>query len=125
MFDLNSIQTALRQEQVDAWLLYDFRRLNTLAGRVINLPPEKMLSRRWYYLIPADGDPQKLVHRIEPSALDHLPGAKSIYLRWQELEAGVAKLVAGSKLAMEYVHRKRRVADARRAIAGSMKTIKL
>lgn len=106
MFDLLSIQAALRQENLDAWLLYDFRGLNVLARRVIGLPPEQMLSRRWFYLIPAEGEPQKLVHRIEPFALDHLPGAKTMYLRWQELEAEVAKLVAGSqRVAMEYVAR--------------------
>ncbi len=106
MFDLKSMQSALRQENVDAWLLYDFRGLNVLARRVVELPPEQMLSRRWFYLIPAEGNPQKLVHRIEPHALDHLPGEKTVYLRWQELEAGVAKLLAGSKrVAMEYVAR--------------------
>jgi Xaa-Pro dipeptidase len=106
MFDLNAIQSALRDEKLDAWLLYDFRGLNMLARRVVDLPPEQMLSRRWFYLIPAKGEPQKLVHRIEPFALDHLPGVKNIYLRWQELEAGVAKLLTGSKrVAMEYVAR--------------------
>ncbi len=65
-----------------------------------------MLSRRWFYFVPAQGEPRKLVHRIESGALDHLPGTKSIYLRWQELEAGVAALVKGSRrVAMEYVPR--------------------
>ena len=65
-----------------------------------------MLSRRWFYFIPAQGEPRKLVHRIEPASLDHLPGSKRIYLRWQELEAGVAALVQGAKrVAMEYVPR--------------------
>ena len=106
MFDLHAIQAALREEKLDAWLLYDFRGLNLLARRVIGLPPEQMLSRRWFYVIPAKGEPQKLVHRIEPFALDHLPGKKNIYLRWQELEAGVAKLLTSSKrVAMEYVSR--------------------
>jgi Xaa-Pro aminopeptidase len=106
MFDLNAVQSALRQEKLDAWLLYDFRGLNVLARRVVDMPANQMLSRRWFYLIPAKGEPQKLVHRIEPFALDHLPGSKSIYLRWQDLEAGVGKLLAGSKrIAMEYVAR--------------------
>ena len=65
-----------------------------------------MLSRRWFYFIPAQGEPRKLVHRIEPHALDHLPGSAQLYLRWQELEAGVAALVAGARrVAMEYVPR--------------------
>src|SRR5205085_1581459 len=67
---------------------------------------DAMLTRRWFYFVPADGEPRKLVHAIEPHALDALPGAAQRYLRWQELEAGVAQLVAGRRrLAMEYVPR--------------------
>ena len=106
MFDLNAIQTAIQQQQLDGWLLYDFRGLNVLARRVIGLAGDAMLSRRWFYFIPARGEPRKLVHRIESHALDALPGSKQSYLRWQELEAGVADLVAGiRRLAMEYVPR--------------------
>jgi Xaa-Pro aminopeptidase len=106
MFDLNAVQTALRDLGIDAWLLYDFRGLNVLARRVIGLPSDAMLSRRWFYFVPAKGEPRKLVHRIEPHALDHVPGSHQVYLRWQELEAGVAHLVKGCKcVAMEYVPR--------------------
>jgi Xaa-Pro aminopeptidase len=67
---------------------------------------DHMLSRRWFYFIPAQGEPRRLVHRIEMAALDHVPGSKRIYLRWQELEAGVEALVQGAKrVAMEYVSR--------------------
>lgn len=35
--------------------------------------------------------------------LDHLPGQKTIYLKWQELEAGIEKILSGhNKIAMEY-----------------------
>jgi Xaa-Pro aminopeptidase len=106
MFDLNAVQAALRDMGIDAWLLYDFRGLNVLARRVIGLPSDAMLSRRWFYFVPATGEPRKLVHRIEPHALDHVPGPQQVYLRWQELETGVAELVKGYKrVAMEYVPR--------------------
>src|SRR5437870_11130620 len=106
MFDLTAVQSAIGQLGYDAWLLYDFRGLNVLARRVIGLGDEAMLSRRWFYYVPARGEPRKLVHRIEPHSLDHLPGAAQPYLRWQELEAGVAALVKGAKrVAMEYVPR--------------------
>ena len=106
MFDLPSVQAALRQLGLDGWLMYDFRGLNVLARRVLDFPSDKFLSRRWFYFIPAQGEPRKLVHRIEPQALAGFPGSESIYLRWQELESGVAALVAGSKrIAMEYVPR--------------------
>ena len=106
MFDLSSVQTALRDLGLDGWLLYDFRGLNVLARRVVDLPTDAMLSRRWFYFVPAQGEPRKLLHRIEPHALDHLPGARTVYLRWQELEAGVAALTAAARrVAMEYVPR--------------------
>jgi Xaa-Pro dipeptidase len=106
MFDLAAIQSALQQLNVDGWLLYDFRGLNLLARRVVQLPPDKFLSRRWFYFVPARGEPRKLVHRIEPHALDHVPGPATPYLRWQQLEAGVGELVRGAKaIAMEYVPR--------------------
>src|SRR5436189_2483189 len=104
--DLNAVQAAVRGQGLDGWLLYDFRGSNVLAQRVLGIDPDAHLSRRWFYFIPAHGEPRKLVHRIEPRALDHLPGPAQAYLRWQELEAGVAALVSGArKVAMEYVTR--------------------
>jgi Xaa-Pro dipeptidase len=106
MFDLAAVQAAISQAGLDGWLLYDFRGLNILARRVLGLGDEAMLSRRWFYFVPARGSPRKLVHRIEPHALDALPGDAQPYLRWQELEAGVQSLVTGSRrVAMEYVPR--------------------
>jgi Xaa-Pro aminopeptidase len=103
MFDLPKIQTALKQFGIDGWLLYDFRGSNVLARRIVDLRDDQMGSRRWFYFVPAAGQPRKLVHRIESSALDHLPGGKTVYLKWQELEAGVGQLVSGSRrVAMEY-----------------------
>src|SRR5271155_5120071 len=106
MFDLASVQSALQAAKLDGWLLYDFRGLNVLARRVLDIPSDAIISRRWFYFVPANGEPRKLVHRIEPGALDHLPGPRQTYLKWQELEAGVAALTAGSRrVAMEYVPR--------------------
>jgi len=103
MLELAAIQTALRESQLDGWLLYDFRGSNILARRILQFADGPTGSRRWMYLIPAEGSPLKLVHRIETAALDHLPGEKKIYLKWQEFEAGVASLVAGrDRIAMEY-----------------------
>jgi Xaa-Pro dipeptidase len=103
MFDLPAIQSALREFGLDGWLFYDFRGSNVLARRILDLEGRPTGTRRFYYLIPAQGTPRKLVHRIETGALDHLPGEKRVYLRWQELEEGVAKLVGGlARVAMEY-----------------------
>ena len=69
-FDLEQIQKAISAFGFDGWLLYDFRGLNVLAIRVLKMPEGSIGSRRFFYFIPAEGEPQKLVHRIEASALD-------------------------------------------------------
>ncbi len=103
MFDLAAVQSAITEFGFDGWLLYDFRASNVLALRILDIPPAQAGSRRFFYFVPASGTPQKLVHKIEPAALDHLPGDKTIYLTWQELEAGVEKLLNGNeRVAMEY-----------------------
>ena len=103
MFDLGPVQDALREYGLDGWLLYDFKGSNPLARRILDLDGRKPFSRRFFYFVPAEGTPIKLVHSIESGALDHLPGEKRVYLRWQELEDGVSALVAGrSRVAMEY-----------------------
>ncbi len=103
MFDLEAIQAALRDFGIDGWLLYDFRGSNLPARRVLDLENRPLTSRRFFYMIPAIGPPRKLVHRIETGVLDHLPGEATIYLAWQELEAGLASLVSSKgTVAMEY-----------------------
>ncbi|MGB0742303.1 MAG: aminopeptidase P family protein, partial [Planctomycetaceae bacterium] len=103
MFDLPKIQDSLKEFGIDGWLLYDFRRSNILAHRILDVPETFHASRRFLYFIPAAGEPRKLVHRIESEALDHLPGHRSVYLRWQELEAGIQSMVSGcQRVAMEY-----------------------
>ena len=103
MFALDAIQSALREFGFDAWLLYDFRGSNHTARAVLDMQEMIPGSRRFFYLVPARGEPRKLVHRIEQGALDHLPGNARVYLRWQELEAGVKGILNGCKrVAMEY-----------------------
>jgi Xaa-Pro aminopeptidase len=106
MFDLAAIQKSLREFGLDGWLLHDFRASNVLARRVLDMESRLAGSRRFLFMIPATGEPTKLVHRIETGALDHLPGGKIVYLTWQELEVGIGKLVAGkNRVAMEYAPR--------------------
>jgi Xaa-Pro aminopeptidase len=102
-YELQKIQDAIVEFGFDGWLLYDFRGLNVLALKVLGISDDEIGSRRFFYFIPAHGQPQKLVHRIEASALDHLPGDKHIYLTWQELHDGIRTLIEGAKnVAMEY-----------------------
>ena len=101
--NLSEIQLALRNQQLNGWLFYDHHHRDPLAYRILGLDENAHVTRRWFYLIPAEGEPKKLVHRIESGRLDALPGSKAEYSSWQELEAGVATMLAGTtRLAMQY-----------------------
>ena len=101
--NLDAIQTALRESAVDGWLFYDHHHRDPIAHRILSLDPNAHITRRWYYFIPASGEPRKLVHRIEQARLDALPGAKTQYSSWQELHAGLENLLQNQKkIAMQY-----------------------
>jgi Xaa-Pro dipeptidase len=101
--DLDSIQAALRSARIDAWLFYDHHHRDPLAAGILGLPTEGLVSRRWYYVIPAEGGPRKFVHRIEADKLDSLPGSKGVYSSWQELESGLEAMIGPWKrIAMQY-----------------------
>ncbi len=100
---ITSIQSALREQKIDGWLFYDFWKRNEFAQRILEYPRHILNTRRFFYLIPAQGEPRKLVHSIERWNLDHLPGEKTIFLSWQSLEEGLRKILDGMKtVAMEY-----------------------
>jgi Xaa-Pro dipeptidase len=103
MPDIKAIQAALRASKIDGWLFYDHHHRDPIAAHVLGLSTEGMVTRRWFYFIPAKGEPRKLVHRIERGALDSLPGRQLEYSSWQELHAGLRKLMSGSRaIAMQY-----------------------
>jgi len=101
--NLAAIQSALRERNIDAWLFYDHHHRDPIAYRVLGLPADLMVTRRWYYAIPAHGEPVKLVHKIECGHLDTLPGKKLQYAAWQELfEQLKGMLAAYRDVAMQY-----------------------
>src|SRR5438034_7182124 len=103
--DIKDVQAALKADGLDGWLLYDFRGINPIASDVtaVSRQPGHLATRRWYYLIPASGEPRGLVHAIEKNSLAHLPGTMRRYAGRDQLEAGLARLLAGvSRVAMEY-----------------------
>jgi Xaa-Pro dipeptidase len=101
--DLVKIQTALREQQVDGWLFYDHHHRDPIAYRILGLSDSSHVSRRWYYLIPAQGEPRKLTHRVESGKLASLPGSGQHYSSWQELENGLRTMLEPYKtLAMQY-----------------------
>jgi len=99
----DAIQAALRDASLDGWLFYDHHHRDPIAAAILGLDPKAHITRRWYYFIPATGEPRKLVHRIEQGRLDTLPGAKGKYSSWQELHAGIeAMLFDAKRIAMQY-----------------------
>ena len=101
--NLSAIQAALRERNIDAWLFYDHHKRDPIAYRVLGLPSSLMVTRRWYYLIPAQGEPTKLVHKIEAGHLDSLPGTKKQYSAWQELFDNLKAMLGSHRdIAMQY-----------------------
>jgi Xaa-Pro aminopeptidase len=102
--DVPAIQRALTAERLDGWLLYDFHGSNPIAQQLAGLlGGAHMTTRRWYYLIPASGEPRGLVHAIEKHNLDHLPGTRILYAGRQQLDEGLTALLGQARrLAMEY-----------------------
>jgi Xaa-Pro aminopeptidase len=101
--DLKAIQSALHERNIDAWLFYDHHHRDPIAYKVLGLPEHLMVTRRWFYIIPREGEPTKLVHRIEAGHLDSLPGSKREYSSWRELWDNLqAILVRLRTVAMQY-----------------------
>lgn len=103
MEKINSIQSTLNKNKLDGWLFYDFWKRDEFTQRILEFPAHLMNTRRFFYYVPASGEPRKLVHSIERWNLDYLPGEKTIFLSWQSLEQGLKNMLLGSKkIAMQY-----------------------
>ena len=88
---VTEIQAALRDAKLDGWLFCDFRHSDPLAYRILKLDEKMHASRRWFYYVPASGEPVKIVQSIEQFKLDSLPGRKFVFRGWQELQRSCAK----------------------------------
>ena len=101
--NLEAIQAAVREAGFDGWLFYDHHHRDPIGGRILGLDEKAHITRRWYYYVPAVGEPRKLMHRIEQGRLDSLPGTKGLYSSWQELGSGLeAMLHDAQRIAMQY-----------------------
>ena len=101
--DLARVQAALQEAKLDGWLFYDHHVRDPLAYRILGLDPHAHITRRWFYFIPASGEPRKLNHRIEPGKLDTLPGDRVLYSTWQEMEQSLEAMLQGATtIAMQY-----------------------
>lgn len=100
---LEAIQKALKESNIDGWLFYDFHNRDAIAHRILNIDTKRFTSRRWFYYIPAEGTPKKLVHSIETYKLAHLPGEQYVYLPWEQQHALLREILADAKkIAMQY-----------------------
>lgn len=100
---LELIQQALREAGIDGWLFYDFQHRDTMAYRILGLDAGSMATRRWFYYIPAQGEPVGLAHQVEPHKLDGLPGRVRHYRAWDELHQRLKEVVSGAaRVAMQY-----------------------
>jgi Xaa-Pro aminopeptidase len=99
------IQKSLQDAGLDGWLFYDFRQSDPLAYRILKLDPNQFSTRRWFYFVPAEGEPTRINHAIEQGKLDRLPGRKLIYSSWQRLNENLRDALStagGSRIAMQY-----------------------
>jgi Xaa-Pro dipeptidase len=102
--DVQLIQSALRELDVDGWLFFDFRRSNPIAHAVLGLPAQGLFSRRWMYYLPREGVPVALTSAVESHVLTSLPGEQRVYRTWQDYQQQLADMLKGArKVAMEYV----------------------
>ena len=99
--DFAALNAVLGEMSADAWLLFDFRGVNPVVGRVLGDAGIGMGTRRLFVLLPRTGRPVAVASRIEEHALAGFPGDIVPYSSWRELHAALRPLVAGKTLAME------------------------
>jgi Xaa-Pro dipeptidase len=99
---IDEIQSALAAAGIDGWLFYSFRGSDPIGINILGLH-EGHATRRWFYYVPAHGEPTRIVHAIEQSALDALPGRKLVFLPWQQIHEHLREALADARrVAMQY-----------------------
>jgi len=98
-FDFPALAEALTALGADGWLLYDFRKVNPIAARILG--DTGMGTRRLFVLLPRSGRPVAVAHRIELQALADFPGEVRAYGSWRELYSYLETMVRGRTLALE------------------------
>ncbi|MFQ5709325.1 MAG: M24 family metallopeptidase [bacterium] len=101
--NVKGIQDYLKQNQIDGWLIFDFRGQNYVATNFFKMNKERLLTRRWFYFIPQVGQPQLVIHKIERDNFPNPPQQVQYYVSWQELGNHLREMMQGcKKIAMEY-----------------------
>ena len=97
---LATARTALREQGLAAWWIYDFRGSNPFAARFLPLG-DAILSRRIVASIPVEGPPVLLVSVLEAGSL-RAPGFEiRSYAGRDALEAELRRLLPDGPIAME------------------------
>jgi len=101
--DLNRIQKEIQKMGLDGWLFFDFHNRDKMAYKILGLDSGMFVTRRWYYLIPAQGTPVKIVSAVEATKIDQLPGEKHVYRSWEQQHQLLRQALTGLKrVAMQY-----------------------
>ena len=87
------IQAALQAAQLDGWLFYDFRHSDPLAYRILKLDPHLHATRRWYYFVPATGEPSRQPVRMIVEGADRRLDALEV--RGPHRGAGIEHAIDG------------------------------
>jgi Xaa-Pro dipeptidase len=104
MSRIPEIAAALVEASLDGWLFYDFRLSDPLAYRILGIPEKGITSRRWFFFIPAIGEPCAIVSAVEAHRLDALaPARRIVYRSEREMIAALAGILDGRRrIAMNY-----------------------
>ena len=95
-------QEELRRQSWHGWLLYDFRGLNPVLRRFIDLPGHA--TRRVFVYVPAEGVPVFLTHLVESGSIPSFPGNVEVrtYAGRESLTAALDDLLPEGPIALEY-----------------------
>jgi Xaa-Pro aminopeptidase len=101
--DFIEVQNFLKERSIDGWLIFDFRGQNNIAMNFFDMKKKRILTRRWFYFIPQNGEPTLLLHKIERDNFPESPTKVQLYVSWQELKKKLGEILKESKkIAMEY-----------------------
>lgn len=95
---LSEIQAGLEEHGLDGWLLYDLHARNPVAGKLLGVGE---LTRRYFVLVPATGDPTVVMHGIETTPWNAWPWQKDVYVGWKALDQRLEELLSGKTVATE------------------------
>lgn len=103
MFDIERSRNAIREEGLSGWLFYNVFHRDQIADLVLDVPSDRMNTRPWICVVSLDRPPIKIVHRIEASVLQHLPGETILYSSREEFARAVSRaLPATGSVAADY-----------------------